>query len=78
FDALGTEPRTPTVLVGWRLTRPRGPAGLVVAHEIGHLLGLAHHAGAGNLMSPTRRTDCLPALDDAQLQQLRVPVASPR
>lgn len=71
LDALGSEARTPTVLVSWRSTRPRGPAGLVVAHELGHLFGLGHNRGVTNLMSPSRRTDCLPVLDDAQILQLR-------
>lgn len=41
----------------------------VLAHEIGHGLGLEHVGGRENLLSPLRHTSCLPALREHELRK---------
>jgi hypothetical protein len=71
-EVLGFEEFTPVALVAWgEVGRyPEGGRAAMVAHEVGHALGLAHVTDPDNLMA-VRAFRCVPFLDSSQTAQLR-------
>jgi hypothetical protein len=76
-EALGLKEYTPTVFLVHADQRKarKADADTLLAHEIGHAFGLAHHGEPSNLMSQTRRPDCNPVLNDEQILILRSAMA---
>lgn len=71
-EVLGFEEFSPVALVAWSEVGryPEGGRAAMVAHEVGHALGLAHVPDADNLMA-VRAFRCVPYLDSSQTAQLR-------
>jgi hypothetical protein len=74
FDLIGLPAEfTPTLVIGHRdiVSLAKNPD-MIVAHELGHSLGLQHQTEQGNLMTQGQsRFDCTPGLTTAQVEQLR-------
>ena len=67
-------PFTPTVFIGLEGLRSRqGQWPGVLAHDVGHALGLEHVAERHNLMAAQPPTRCLPHLNASQVEGLRAP-----
>lgn len=74
FDLIGLgEDFTPTLFVGHGdVTRLAKSPDVIVAHELGHSMGLQHTKEPGNLMTQySASTACLPGLTDAEIDVLK-------
>jgi hypothetical protein len=74
FELIGLgEDFTPTLFVGHGdVTRLAKSPDVVVAHELGHSMGLQHTKEPGNLMTQYAASSaCLPGLTDAEIEVLR-------
>ena len=72
YELLGVgQAFTPTLLVGFRtITRVLRYPDAVIAHEMGHALGLPHREIAGNLMDPIASPGCRGGLLEEQVAQM--------
>jgi hypothetical protein len=80
FEALALPAEfTPTLFIGNAdVARYQANREALVAHEMGHALGLPHRPGGGNVMSQGQsQRDCAPVLDDAQVAKLRQGLTDP-
>ena len=78
-QALGEAPATPTAFVSWDGFIHSDPARVfrgAAAHEVGHLLGLPHVDGEGDLMGAPGA--CVPSLDAEQRATVRASLSRRR
>ena len=74
FELIGLEESfTPTLFVGHEdVTRLAKSPDVIVAHELGHAMGLQHTQGAGDLMTQYAASNaCLPGLTDGEIDVLK-------
>lgn len=71
---------TPTIVVSWTAlseVRP-GAADWILAHELGHAMGLRDHYATPQLMGPTRWSACAPTLSPREAITIGASVAALR
>ncbi|QQR88692.1 MAG: matrixin family metalloprotease [Myxococcales bacterium] len=71
-DQIGIDQFTPSVIIDLPAeTSDFYPIGMTLAHEVGHVLGLAHVDDTSNLMSASKDNKALRGLNPAQVRALK-------